>query len=185
MRTKPKHGPDSKTQLRNDLREKWGLIPLSSLWAWYPWLSMSTVTVIINDVCCYSSHFGRMSFYATALIEMSSLLVRALEKVWSWVERPGGSSPGFNPLYPEKEMVGSSDSRAPKTLAFPASEILLPINSMTSKTVFSWTLCSQDWAQGLTPQRSLQKRRPDFQKFGWARLRSQIFLVDVPSRGRY
>lgn len=78
----------------------------------------------------------------------------------------GGSSPGFNPLYPEKETVASGDSSIPKTMAFPASEILMPTNSMTAKTVFSGTLCSRGQAQDLTPQRNLQKRRPDFQKFG-------------------
>lgn len=101
--------------------------------------------------------------------EMSSLLALALEKVWPRVVWPGlgGSSLGFNnPLYPEKETVGSGDSGATKALAFPASEILMSISSMMAKTVFSGTLCSQGRAQGLTPQRNLQKRRPDFQKFG-------------------
>lgn len=170
------HTPDSTNWLRKDLKEKWGTIPFSSLWAWYSCLSMSMITLVINDLCCYSSRFGRTS---------TTLLLRN--------ELPSGSASG------EGTALGGRAWVAPlqvSTLSTYKRRHLSPVTQGLRKLwqlLPVWFYCpSVPWRQNSvlldfvspgpgsgsdTPGRSAE-REAGFSET-WAKLRSRIFLVDV------
>lgn len=154
-----KHTPDSTKRLRKDLKEKWRTIPFSSLWAWYSCLSVSMITLVINDLYCYSSRFGRTS---------TTLLLRS--------ELPSGSASG------EGMALGGRAWVAPlqvSTVSTYKRRHLSPVTQGLRKLwqfLPVWFYCpSIPWRQNSGPS---AERKAGFSET-WAKLRSQIFLVDV------